>query len=79
MSMAVTEGVRFQEGNRKRGMKIVFTDVRRAYLRALSRGEVCVKLPHEDCEEGMCGRQSRAMYGTRDTAQSWKYEPIEWL
>ena len=49
-------------------------DVRRAYSHAKARRDVCVKLPEEDSEEGMCGRLLKAMYGTRDAAQNWEYE-----
>ena len=27
----------------------------------------------------MCGKLNKAMYGTRDAAQNWEYEYVEWL
>ena len=38
-----------------------------------------VKLPPEDSEEGMCGLLVKAMYGTRDAAQNWEWEYIEFM
>ena len=43
-----------------------------AYLRVEAKREVYVMLPEEDCEEGMCAILKKAMYGTRDAAQSWE-------
>jgi hypothetical protein len=40
---------------------------------------VFVKLPEEDHEEGMCGRLVKAMYGTRDAAQNWEYEYVDFM
>ncbi len=51
-----------------------FIDVRIAYFHAEARRRVYVHLPKEDAEEGKCGRRKKAMYGTRDAAQSWEYE-----
>ena len=52
MPMAVTEGVGFRAGNKAKGMKLDFIDVRRAYSHAKSRREVYVALPEDDWEEG---------------------------
>ena len=70
LSLAVTEGVGYKQGERERGMKFEFIDVRRAYLQAQARREVYVGLPEEDQEEGMCGKLVKSMYGTRDAAQN---------
>ena len=48
MSMAMTEGVGFKRGQEKRGMKLDFIDVRRAYFYAPSKRTVYVQLPAED-------------------------------
>ena len=74
LSLAVTEGIGFQTGHGKNGMKIDFVDIRRAYFHADARREVYVELPAEDEEEGMCGQLSKSMYGTRDAAQNWEKE-----
>ena len=36
-------------------------------------------LPEEDAEEGLCGNLEKSMYGTRDAAQNWEAEYIEFL
>ena len=79
LSMAVTEGIGFKAGNRKGGVKIDFIDVRRAYSHARARREVYVNLPQEDSTPGMCGKLLKAMYGTRDAAQNWECEYVEFL
>ena len=56
-----------------------FIDVRRAYFHAKARELVCAKLPEEDNERGKCGRLIKAMYGTRDAAQSWECEYVEFM
>ena len=38
-----------------------------------------VRLPQEDHEEGKCGLLEKAMYGTRDAAQNWECEYIEFM
>ena len=60
-------------------MKIDFIDVRRAYFHAKARRRVFVKLPEEDYEEGMCGMLIKAMYGTRDAAQNWEFEYVDFM
>jgi hypothetical protein len=40
---------------------------------------VYVKLPEEDHEVGKCGRLIKAMYGTRDAAQNWECEYVEFM
>ena len=76
-SMAVTEGIGFNRGFKKKGLKLEFIDVRRAYFHSPARREVYVKLPDEDAEEGMCGRLLKSMYGTRDAAQNWEWSYVE--
>ena len=56
-----------------------FIDVRRAYVHALPKRLVYVKLPAEDHEEGMCGKLYKAMYGTRDAAQNWEHAYTEFM
>ena len=77
--MAVTEGIGYRSGNKEKGQKIDFIDVRRAYFHAPARRLVYVKLPPEDGEPGMCGRLVKALYGTRDAAQSWERAYIEFF
>jgi len=79
MSMAVTEGIGYKGNDRGRGNKLEFIDVRRAYFHAKARRLVYVKLPEEDNEEGQCGRLIQVMYGTRDAAQTWECEYVEFM
>ena len=79
LSMAVTEGIGYKGDNRKGGNKLEFIDVRRAYFHAKARRMVYVRLPEEDHEEGKCGRLVKAMYGTRDAAQNWECEYVEFM
>ena len=79
LSWAVTEGIGYQKGLRDKGMKIDCIDVRRAYFHAKARRRVFVRLPEEDHEDGMCGLLVKAMYGTRDAAQNWEHEYIEFM
>ena len=60
-------------------MNMDFIDVRRAYFHAKARRDVYVKLPREAPGVGMCGKLNKAMYGTRDAAQHWEYEYVEFL
>ena len=53
-------------------MNIEFIDIKRAYLQAEVRREVYIELPPEYGQEGMCAKLAKAMYGTRDAAQSWE-------
>ena len=78
LSMAVTEGIGCK-GERKKGMKLDFIDIRRAYFHSNARRQVCVQLPQEDYEEGMCGELVKAMYGTRDAAQNWEHEYCDFM
>ena len=61
------------------GVKIDFIDVKRAYFHARAKLEVYVNLPEEDNTPGMCGKLLKAMYGTRDAAQNWESEYVEFL
>ena len=79
LSWAVTEDIGYKEGLREHGMKVDFIDVRRAYFHARARRKVFVKLPEEDHEEGMCGMLIKAMYGTRDAAQNWEFEYVDFM
>ena len=60
-------------------MKIDFLDVKLAYFHAKARRDVYVRLPKEDVEEGKCGKMNKSMYGTRDDAQNWEVENMEFL
>ena len=71
-SLAVTEGIGYQKGNKKKGKNLDFIDIRRAYYHAPARREVYVKLPPGDEEEGMCGLLIKSLPGTRDAAQNWE-------
>ena len=51
-------------------MKLEFIDIKRVYLQADVKMDICVELPMEDREEGKCARLRKAMYGT--AAQSWE-------
>ena len=55
-ALAVTEEIGFEPGDKKRGMKLDFIDVRRAFFHANAIRKVYVQLCGEDYEEGMCGR-----------------------
>ena len=79
MSMAFIEGIGYQDNDRKGGNKLELFVVRRAFFYARARRLVCVKLPEEDSQEGMCGRLNKAMYGTRDAAQNWEMEYVEFM
>ena len=52
--------------------KLVFIDIKRAYMYAPETREVYVDLPEQDSEPGMCGLLNKSMYGTRGAAQSWE-------
>lgn len=55
-------------------MKIMASDVSRAYFYAPSVRPVYVQVVDEDRQPGdenMCGRLSVSMYGTRDAALNW--------
>ena len=70
-SWAVTEGVGYEKGKKKEGMKLDFSDVRRAYFHAEALRKVYIELPDEDSEIGRVGLLLKAMHGTRDAAQNW--------
>ena len=76
--MAVTRGIGFK-GDKLKGHKIDFIDIRRAYFHSKARRSVYVQLPPEDFEPGMCGRLLKSLYGTRDAAQNWEFEYIEFM
>ena len=71
-SMAVTEGIGYQRGEKENGFKLAFSDVRRAYFYAKAKKDIFVRLPDEDAEPGMCGRLLQLMHGTRDAASNWE-------
>lgn len=73
-SMAVTEGIGYQRGDREGGMKMAFIDIRRAFFHADARRAVLVELAPEDAEPGVCGQLLKSMYGTRDAAQHWEFQ-----
>ena len=72
LPLALTEGVGYVKGREEEGMKIEFIDIKRAYLQADAKRDVYVELPQEDEQVGMCAKLKKAMYGTRDAAQSWE-------
>ena len=47
-------------------------EIRKAYFHAKATRAVYVELPEEDQEEGMCGKQNKSLYATRDAAQNWE-------
>ena len=61
-----------------KNLKLIFIDIKRAYMYAPEVREIYVELPPQDAQEGMCGRLNKSMYGTRGAAQSWErhYEHI---
>ncbi len=71
-SMAVTEGVGFTNGEREKGLKLAFIDIKRAYFYAPAKKDIFIRLPDEDYEPGMCGKLLKSMYGTRDAASNWE-------
>ena len=72
-SAAVTEGIGFR-CDKKKGMKLDFIEVRRAYFHSSARRQVFVKLPAEDYATGTRRELEKAMRGTRDAAQNWEFE-----
>lgn len=78
MSLAVTEGIGYN-GRMEAVMQLGSIDVRRAYFHARARRALFVKLPDEDDTEGMCGSLHKAMCGTRDAAQNWASEYVEFM
>ena len=58
--------------------KVLFIDIKRAYMYAPETREVYVALPEQDSTPGMCGLLNKSMYGTRGAAQSWgrHYESV---
>ena len=55
-SLAATEGVGYNEGDREGEICLMLIDIKRAFFNAQARRPVYVQLPPEDEEEGMCGR-----------------------
>ncbi len=58
-------------------MRLGFIDVVRAYFHARARRDMYLELLREGHEEGMCGKLGKALYGTRDAAQTWDMEYTE--
>ena len=79
ISMAVTKGIGFGKEGYRKGMKIDFIDISRAFFHAPALRRVYVDLPAEDQEEGMCGMLEQSMYGTRDAAQNWANAYMEFM
>ena len=73
------EGIGYRGNDRKGGNKLELIDVRRAYFHAKARRLIHVKLPEEDYVKGVCGKLIKAMYGTRDAAQNWDWEYVEFM
>ena len=63
----------------KENIAMEFIDVSVAYLHARAIRDVYVRLPDEDYEENMCGKLVKAMYGTRDAAQCWEREYVNFM
>ena len=70
--MAVTEGVGFKRGEREKGLKLAFIDVKRTYFYAKAKKDIFIRLPEGDREPGMGGRLLKSMYGTQDAASNWE-------
>ena len=47
--------------NKKKPLKLLFVDVKRAYFYAKAKRPVFVQLPEEDYDEGQCGRLEVSM------------------
>ena len=58
-----------RQEERRRG-EVGVIDFKRAYLQAEVKRDIYVELPEEDKEVGTSARLHKAMYGTRDAAQS---------
>jgi hypothetical protein len=61
------------------GLCLDFIGVVRAFFHAKARRTVRVDSPEEDHQDGMRRRLKKAMYGTRDAAQSWELEYSEMM
>ena len=61
---------------RKRNLKALIIDVRKAHLNAVCDEEVYVQVPPESelAQPGKCGRLRRWLYGMRPAAQGWQNE-----
>lgn len=79
LSLAVTCGIGFKEGNKNNWHKLDFIDIGRAYYHAPACREVCVKLPPGDAGGGMCGLLIKSLPGTRDAAQNWEDMYMEFM
>ena len=75
----MTEGVGYKRGQKHLGMKIEFIDIRRAYYQATARRKVYVELPDGDNEEGICALLRKSLQGTRDAAQCWEHEYVNFM
>ena len=61
-------------GRTGKSLSVQIVDVSRAHFYADAIRDVFVKLPQEDpraCEEGICGKLQKTMYGTLDAAEQW--------
>ena len=47
-SMAVTESIGFKKGQKNKGLKLDFIDIRRAYFHAPARRDIFIELPDEE-------------------------------
>ncbi len=52
--------------------KLLFVDVRRAYLQAPVTRRTFIELPDEAGDSTDTGELNKSMYGTRDAAQNWE-------
>ena len=78
ISFATIRGIGYH-ASRRSSMELDFIDVKRAYFNAKVNRDIYVELPPEDAEPGMCAKLDKAMYGTRDAAQQWEIEYLEFM
>ena len=74
LSLAMTDRY---TGGRRSVVKILILDVSRAHFPSPTQRELYIDLPAEDHEEGMVGLLLKMLYGTRDAAQNWEFEYID--
>ena len=71
-SMAMTEFAHGRARNFQGVQKLLFVDVKRAYVYAPARRAVYASLPDEEPMPGFCAKLNVSMYGTRDAASNWE-------
>jgi hypothetical protein len=68
--VAKARGIRRRQ--RRREMKLMFIDVRKAHLNAVCEDEEWVELPEEFWQWGRYARLRRWLYGMRKAAAGWE-------